>query len=61
MRVELDRLLDTPVLRTWNLVRLKSKLLSPAAEAFRYFVLEHAEAHLLAHDEALLRGHASKQ
>jgi DNA-binding transcriptional LysR family regulator len=51
------KLLDvehTPVMRTWNLVRMQSKLLSPAAEAFRYFVLEHAEAHLLAHDQALL-------
>jgi LysR family transcriptional regulator, low CO2-responsive transcriptional regulator len=45
---------DMPVMRTWNLVRLQSKLLSPAAEAFRYFVLEHAEAYLQAHDQALL-------
>lgn len=45
---------DTPVMRTWNLVRLQSKLLSPAAEAFRYFVLEHAEAYLKDHDQALL-------
>ncbi|MBT9598430.1 MAG: LysR family transcriptional regulator [Vitreoscilla sp.] len=44
----------TPVMRTWNLVRLQSKLLSPAAEAFRYFVLEHAENLLQAHDQALL-------
>lgn len=49
---------DTPVMRTWNLVRLQSKLLSPAAEAFRYFVLEHAEAYLQAHDQALLQPHA---
>ena len=58
LRAGVLKLLDvdhTPVLRTWNLVRLQSKLLSPAAEAFRYFVLEHAEAHLLAHDQALLR------
>jgi DNA-binding transcriptional LysR family regulator len=45
---------DTPVMRTWNLVRLQSKLLSPAAEAFRYFVLEHAENYLQAHDQSLL-------
>jgi DNA-binding transcriptional LysR family regulator len=45
---------DTPVLRTWNLVHPQSRLLSPAAEAFRYFMLERAEAHLRAHDEALL-------
>jgi LysR family transcriptional regulator, low CO2-responsive transcriptional regulator len=38
---------DTPVMRTWNVVSLQSKLLSPAAEAFRQFILEHGEAHLL--------------
>jgi len=51
------KLLDvehTPVMRTWNLVRMQSKLLSPAAEAFRYFMLEHAETHLLTHDKGLL-------
>jgi DNA-binding transcriptional LysR family regulator len=47
---------DTPLMRTWNIVHLQSKLLSPAAEAFRYFVLERAEAHLLAHDTPLLEG-----
>lgn len=57
LRTGVLRLLEvehTPVMRTWNLVCLQSKLLSPAAEAFRYFMLEHAEAHLLAHDEPLL-------
>lgn len=44
----------TPVMRMWNIVHLQSEVLSPAAEAFRYFVLEHGEAHLLAHDAALL-------
>ncbi len=44
----------TPVMRTWNIVHLGSKLLSPAAEAFRYFVLEHGEAHLMAHDAPLI-------
>jgi DNA-binding transcriptional LysR family regulator len=38
----------TPVVRAWNVVHTLSKLLSPAAEAFRYFVLEHAEAMLAA-------------
>jgi LysR family transcriptional regulator, low CO2-responsive transcriptional regulator len=33
-----------PVVRAWNCVHTLSKLLSPAAEAFRYFVLEHGEA-----------------
>lgn len=52
------KLLDvehTPVMRTWNLVRMQSKLLSPAAEAFRYFLLEHAETYLTAHDQPLLQ------
>ena len=35
-----------PVLRAWNLVHTLSKLLSPAAEAFRYFMLERAESFL---------------
>jgi len=33
----------TPVMRTWNLVHEASKVLSPAAEAFRYLMLEHGE------------------
>ena len=45
---------DAPVMRLWNVVHLSSKLLSPAAEAFRYFMLEQAEAHLRAHDTPLL-------
>jgi len=44
----------TPVMRMWNLVHLQSKVLSPAAEAFRYFIIEHGEAHLVAHDTGLL-------
>lgn len=34
----------TPVVRAWNCVHVLSKLLSPAAEALRYFVLERGEA-----------------
>ena len=49
----------TPVMRMWNIVRLQSKVLSPAAEAFRYFIIEHGEAHLVAHDQALLSQPAS--
>lgn len=45
---------DTPVMRMWNVVHLQSKVLSPAAEAFRYFILERGEAHLRSHDEGLL-------
>ncbi len=35
-----------PVVRAWNVVHMLSKLLSPVAEAFRYFVLENGEDHL---------------
>lgn len=35
-----------PVVRKWNCVHTLSKMLSPAAEAFRYFILEHGEATL---------------
>ena len=38
----------------WTLVRLQSNVLSPAAEAFRYFMIEHGEAYMLAHDWPLL-------
>jgi LysR family transcriptional regulator, low CO2-responsive transcriptional regulator len=44
----------TPVMRTWNIVTLQSKLLSPVADAFRRFVIEHGEEHLLATDAPLL-------
>lgn len=33
----------TPLVRRWNLVHLAARTLSPAAEAFRYFVIEHGE------------------
>ncbi len=42
----------TPIIRTWNVVHMPSHVLSPAAEALRYFFLEHGEAHLAAHDQA---------
>ncbi|HTY94359.1 MAG TPA: LysR substrate-binding domain-containing protein [Steroidobacteraceae bacterium] len=51
----LIEVIDTPVMRTWNLVSLQSKVLSPAADAFRRFILEHGESHLLAGDTPLLR------
>jgi DNA-binding transcriptional LysR family regulator len=44
----------TPIIKTWNLVHLLAKVLSPAAEAFRYAMLENAETHLREHDAALL-------
>jgi hypothetical protein len=35
-----------PILRRWYLVKNHGKTLSPAAEAFRYFLLEQAQARL---------------
>lgn len=35
-----------PLMRRWHLVHGASRLLSPAAEAFRYFMLERGESHL---------------
>jgi len=40
------RVLDVdglPIVRRWHVVNMRAKLLSPAAEAFRYFILEHAQ------------------
>jgi LysR family transcriptional regulator, low CO2-responsive transcriptional regulator len=38
-----------PVMRRWHVVNTQAKTLSPAAEAFRYFILENGEAYLAAH------------
>jgi DNA-binding transcriptional LysR family regulator len=38
-----------PILRRWYVVNNLAKTLSPAAEAFRYFVLERGEAFLASH------------
>lgn len=53
LQLELDNgllaLLDVeggPVVRAWNVVHTLSKVLSPSAEAFRYFMLERGEAWL---------------
>lgn len=43
-----------PVLRAWNVVHTLAKMLSPAAEAFRYFMLEHGEGFLARHFAAHL-------
>ncbi|MGE0312307.1 MAG: LysR family transcriptional regulator [Lautropia sp.] len=32
----------SPVMRSWYIVSMRNRILSPAAEAFRYFMLEHA-------------------
>lgn len=37
-----------PLIRRWHLVNAAAKMLSPAAEAFRYFMLDRGEAHLAA-------------
>ena len=52
--IEIVRLETAPVVRTWNIVRMQSKMLSPAAEALRYFILEHGEASLAEHDRQWL-------
>jgi LysR family transcriptional regulator, low CO2-responsive transcriptional regulator len=56
MELELEKgllvLLDVeggPVVRGWNVVHTLAKLLSPAAEAFRYFMLERGESYLARH------------
>jgi LysR family transcriptional regulator, low CO2-responsive transcriptional regulator len=38
-----------PVMRRWHVVHTLAKTLSPAAEAFRYFILENGEAFLARH------------
>jgi DNA-binding transcriptional LysR family regulator len=52
--IEIVRLESAPVVRTWNIVRMQSRVLSPAAEALRYFILEHGEAYLAEHDRQWL-------
>ncbi len=44
----------TPIMRTWNIVHEASKVLSPAAEAFRYYLLEQAETWLQLRDGVLI-------
>ena len=38
-----------------NVVRQQSNVLAPSAEAFRYFMIEHGEAYMLAHDSTTTR------
>jgi LysR family transcriptional regulator, low CO2-responsive transcriptional regulator len=48
-----------PVMRRWHVVNNLAKTLSPAAEAFRYFILERGEAFLakhFAHHQGFLPG-----
>ncbi|MBQ0930417.1 LysR family transcriptional regulator [Ideonella sp. 4Y16] len=53
--IELVHVEDTPVIRTWNVVHLPSRVLSPAAEAFRYFIIEEGENYLAEHDRPWLQ------
>jgi DNA-binding transcriptional LysR family regulator len=58
LRTGLLRVLEvqgTPLMRTWNVVHLQSKVLSPAAEAFRHFIIDKGEDYLSAHDTPLLQ------
>lgn len=48
--LEIVHVENTPIVRAWNIVHTRSKLLSPAAEALRYFILEHGEPWLAEHD-----------
>lgn len=57
--IELVHVENSPVIRTWNVVHLQSRLLSPAAEAFRYFILEEGEAYLAEHDRPWMGGGVS--
>jgi DNA-binding transcriptional LysR family regulator len=52
--IEIVPLETGPVVRTWNIVHMQSKMLSPAAEALRYFILENGEAYLAEQDRQWL-------
>ncbi len=54
--IEIVQVQNSPVVRTWNIVHLQAKTLSPAAEALRYFILEHGEAYLAEHDRPWIEG-----
>jgi DNA-binding transcriptional LysR family regulator len=54
--IEIVHVEHSPIVRTWNIVHMQSKLLSPAAEALRYFILEHGEAYLAEHDRPWMKG-----
>jgi DNA-binding transcriptional LysR family regulator len=54
--IEIVHVEDSPIVRTWNIVHMQSKMLSPAAEALRYFILEHGEAYLAEHDRPWMKG-----
>lgn len=45
---------DTPLMRIWCISHIRTRTLSPAAEAFRYFVHEHGETYLSAKDQRFI-------
>jgi len=45
-RIALLEVEGAPIVRAWNLIHTRAKLLSPAAEAFRAFMLERGEPFL---------------
>ena len=45
---------DTPVTEAWDIVHLHSRVLSPAAEAFRDFIIDQGKEDLRAHNAELL-------
>jgi DNA-binding transcriptional LysR family regulator len=47
---------DTPIMRTWNVVRLTGKVQSPAADALQAFILESGEAQLAALNDEMMGG-----
>ncbi len=56
VKTGLLKLLDiagAPVMRTWHVVHLGSSVLSPAAEAFRYFMIEEGQRWLHEHEPQL--------
>jgi len=57
--LELVLVEGSPVMRTWNVVHLQAKMLSPPAEALRYFILEEGETFLAAQDRRWLQPNAT--
>jgi LysR family transcriptional regulator, low CO2-responsive transcriptional regulator len=56
--MQIVRVQGTPLMRTWNVVHLMTRVLSPSAEAFRAFVIDHAETWLADHDRPWLEPEA---
>ena len=48
------RVEGTPLMRTWFIVHMTGKVLSPVAESFQHFMLAEADRYLQEHDEPLM-------